>query len=136
LILFDANVLVHAFRSDAADHQRYKAWVESVVNEPAQYGVSTQALALVVRICTHPRVFRRPSSLADVLQFCRVLVERPNAILVSPGKEHWSIFESLCEAFGATGNLVQKAWFTALAIESGCEWITTDPDYGRFKKLI
>jgi predicted nucleic acid-binding protein len=109
LILFDANFLVHAYRSDAADHQRYKAWVESVVNGPAEYGLSTEALALVVRICTHPRVFRYPSSLPGVLQFCRVLVQQPNAILVSPGKEHWSIFESLCEAFGARGNLVQKA---------------------------
>ena len=26
---------------------------------------------------------------------------------------------------GATGNLVQDAWFAALAIEAGCEWIRT-----------
>jgi predicted nucleic acid-binding protein len=34
-----------------------------------------------------------------------------------------------------TGNLVSDAWFAALAIESGCEWITTDGDYARFKGL-
>jgi transposase len=33
------------------------------------------------------------------------------------------------------GNLVQDAWFAALAIESGCEWITTDRDYARFPEL-
>jgi uncharacterized protein len=136
LILFDANVLIHAFRSDAPDHERYKVWVESVITGPLDYGVSTQVLAMVIRVCTHPRVFQRPSSLQDVLRFCRVLLQQPNAILVNPGKEHWSIFESACEAFGVTGNLVQKAWLAALAIESGCELITTDPDYGRFKKLI
>ena len=30
------------------------------------------------------------------------------------------------------GNLVPDAWFAALAIESGCEWITMDHDYARF----
>jgi toxin-antitoxin system PIN domain toxin len=136
LILFDANVLIHAFRSDSKEHQQHKVWLESVINGPSAYGVSTQVLATMIRVCTHPRVFRHPSSMTDVLQFCRVLLQRPNATLISPGEQHWSIFESLCEAFGATGNLVQKAWFTALAIESGCEWITTDPDYGRFKKIM
>ena len=136
MILFDANVLIHAFRADATDHQRYKAWLESVINGPSAFGVSTQVLATMIRICTHPRVFRHPSSLAEALEFCRVLLQQPNATLVSPGKQHWSLFESACEAFDAKGNLVQKAWFAALAIESGCEWTTTDPDYGRFKKVF
>jgi uncharacterized protein len=34
-----------------------------------------------------------------------------------------------------SGNLVQDAWFAALAIESGCEWITTDRDFARFDGL-
>ena len=36
---------------------------------------------------------------------------------------------------GAAGNLVQDAWYAALAIESGCEWITVDRDYARFGGL-
>ena len=31
--------------------------------------------------------------------------------------------------------LVQDAWLAAVAIESGCEWITTDRDYARFAGL-
>jgi predicted nucleic acid-binding protein len=31
--------------------------------------------------------------------------------------------------------LIQDAWFAALAIESGCEWITADRDYARFDGL-
>jgi predicted nucleic acid-binding protein len=30
---------------------------------------------------------------------------------------------------------VHDAWFAALAIESGCEWITTDRNYARFEGL-
>ena len=41
----------------------------------------------------------------------------------------------LCEAPGAKGNLITDAYFAALAIESGAEWITTDRDYARFPGL-
>jgi len=30
---------------------------------------------------------------------------------------------------------VADAWLAALAIESGCEWVTTDGDFGRFNGL-
>ncbi len=61
--------------------------------------------------------------------------EPPSAKLVVPGGNHWKIFETLCRESAATGSLIQDAWFAALAIESGCEWITADRDYARFKGL-
>jgi uncharacterized protein len=135
LILPDANVLIFAFRSDAVEHKAYRAWLEGVVNGPSAYAIAPQVLAGVVRICTHPRIFKRPSTLDDVRKFCAVLSEQPNASLVSPGERHWSIFESLCRQSRASGNLVQDAWFAALAIESGYEWITADRDYAKFDGL-
>jgi len=135
LILPDVNVLIYAFRTDSNDHQHYRDWLESIVNGPAAYGIAPQVLSSLVRICTHPRIFARPSSRSDAFDFCRVLLEQPNATVTAPGSRHWSIFEDLCTQAKATGNLVQDAWFAALAIESGCEWITTDRDYARFPGL-
>lgn len=135
MILPDVNVLIYGFRSDAERHDEYKAWLESVLNGPAAYGVAPQVLGSVVRICTHPRVFSRPSSTHAAFEFCRVLLEQPTATVIAPGERHWEIFEKLCGAAKATGNLVQDAWFAALAIEAGCEWITTDRDYARFPGL-
>jgi toxin-antitoxin system PIN domain toxin len=135
LILCDVNVLIYAFRSDANDHARYKAWLESAINGPSAYGVAPQVLASVVRICTHPRIFNVPSSLDDVFGFSRALLEQPNATIILPGERHWEIFESVCQQSRSTGNIAQDAWFAALAIEFGCEWITTDRDYARFKGL-
>jgi len=136
LILADVNVLIYAFRSDSESHAEYKSWLESVVNGAAAYGISPQVLGAVVRVCTHPRIFARPSSRGEAFAFCRALLEQPNATLIVPGERHWSIFETLCEQSKATGNLVHDAWFAALAIESGCEWTTTDRDYARFPGLI
>jgi toxin-antitoxin system PIN domain toxin len=135
LILPDVNVLIYAFRSDSSRHDEYKEWLEDAVNGPEAYGMSPQVLASFLRICTHPRVFLRPSSLNTALEFCRALLERPNATVVAPQERHWDIFEALCRDSKATGNVLQDAWFAALAIETGCEWITTDRDFARFDGL-
>jgi toxin-antitoxin system PIN domain toxin len=135
LILTDVNVLIYAFRVDSKDHALYKAWLEEVVNGPSAYGVSPQVLASVVRVCSHPKIFVQPSGIDELLKYCDALVTQPNARIVAPGDRHWPIFGKLCVDAKATGNLVQDAWNAALAIEAGCEWITTDRDYARFQGL-
>lgn len=135
MILCDVNVLIYALRSDAENHPLYKSWLESVINGSSAYGIAPQVLASVVRICTHPRIFKIPSSLTDVFQFCSALLQQPNATVIVPGDRHWEIFETICQKSQSKGNIAQDAWFAALAIEFGCEWITTDRDYGRFDGL-
>jgi uncharacterized protein len=135
LILPDVNVLLYAFRSDAENHTAYRTWLEAVVNGDMAYGMSPQVLASVIRLATHPRVFVRPSGLAEARAFVSVLLKQPHCQVIEPGPRHWDIFGSLCQKANAYGNLVQDAWLAALAIESGCEWITNDRDYARFEGL-
>jgi hypothetical protein len=135
VILPDVNVLLYAFRDDSVDHARYRGWLDGVVNGDEAYGMSSQVLCSVARIATHPRIYVSPSRLADALAFARVLLEQPHCTVVRPGARHFSIFEDLCRKAAATANLVQDAWFAALAVESGCEWVTTDGDFARFPGL-
>jgi toxin-antitoxin system PIN domain toxin len=135
VILPDVNVLLYAFRSDAPHHGAYRRWLTDVVNGDSAYGMSPQVLSALVRISTHPRIYAKPSRTADAFEFARVLLEQPNCTVVTPGSRHWSLFQRLCVRAAASGNLVQDAWFAALAIESGCEWITTDRDFARFEGL-
>jgi predicted nucleic acid-binding protein len=71
----------------------------------------------------------------DALQFTEQLRAQANYVDVVPGARHWDIFASLCRDAGARGNLVPDAYFAALTIEIGGEWITTDRDYARFPGL-
>ena len=135
MILPDVNVLLYAFRDDSAEHARYRAWLEAVVSGEEAYGMSSQVLCSVARIATHRRIYVSPSRLEDALAFARVLLEQPHCTVVQPGERHFTIFEDLCRKATATGNLVQDAWFAALALESGCEWVTTDGDFARFPGL-
>jgi len=135
MILPDVNVLLYAFRSDSPHHAASRRWLYSVVNGPAAFAMSPQVLASLIRIATHPRIFARPSRLSDALAFSATLLDVSHCQIIQPGPRHWEIFCRLCRQAQASGNLVADAWLAALAIESGCEWITTDRDYARFADL-
>lgn len=135
MILPDVNVLLYAFRRDSPAHAAYRQWLEALVNAPAAYGISPQVLASLVRISTHRRIYVQPSTFDEAIKFCQVLLTPNTCTVINPGDRHWDIFVDLCAKSGATGNLIQDAWFAALAIESGCEWMTTDHDYSRFPGL-
>jgi hypothetical protein len=92
-------------------------------------------LAAFVRVVTHPQIFTPPTSLPVALSQIAELRSQPNCVIVSPGDRHWDIFTDLCSKSDARGGLVSDAYLAALAIESGCEWITTDRDFARFPGL-
>lgn len=45
------------------------------------------------------------------------------------------IFQSPSLAHAVRGYVVPDACLAAMAIESGCEWVTTDRDFSRFEGL-
>lgn len=135
MVLPDVNVLVYAHREDAVRHGEYRAWLESVLNSDSSFGLSSLVLSGFLRVVTHPRVFRDPTPLGVALKFAGGLRDHRNVVMIDPGDRHWNIFERLCQAVAARGNLVADAYLAALAIEAGAEWVTTDRDYARFPGL-
>lgn len=135
MILHDVNVYLYAFRADLERHDAYLEAFTEVVVSPNAFGYSSLVLSGFMRVVTNPRVFEVPASIEDAMDFVEALREQPNANEVNPGPRHWAIFAELCRTTGSKGNLVADAYHAALAIESGCEWVTTDRDYARFPGL-
>jgi uncharacterized protein len=135
MVLPDVSILVYAFREDAADHGKFKSWLDGVINSDEAYGIADLVLSGFLRIVTNPRAFSVPTPMAEALIFVERLRNLQNCVVIAPGSRHWEIFRGLCESGGVRGNLVPDAYFAALAIESGSEWITTDGDYARFRGL-
>ena len=131
----DVNILVYAHREDTPDHPAYREWVEDTINSESAYGVSKLVLSGFMRVVTHPKVFERPTSLVVALDFVNQIRGQPHAVPIRAGPRHWGIFEKLLRASDATGNRVPDAYHAALAIESGCDWITTDKGFLRFAGL-
>lgn len=92
-------------------------------------------LSGVVRIVTHPRIYAEPTPVEDALDYVESLRSHQNSVVIAPGPRHFDLFRQLCASVAATGNLVPDAYFAALAIESGSDWITDDRDFARFPGL-
>jgi toxin-antitoxin system PIN domain toxin len=106
---------------------------QALVEAPEPFALTEIVLAGFLPIVTNPRIFRPATPMPTALAFCRTLVEWPRAVFVTPSRAHWDLFENLCR--GIEGALVTDAYVAALAIEHGCELITTDSDFARFPNL-
>lgn len=135
LLLVDVNVLVYAHAERATRHAEYREWLERMVISDSSYAMSDLVLSGFLRVVTNPRVFDPPMRIETALGVADALRRRPNCVLVAPGRRHWEIFDRLCRQTAAKGNIVPDAYFAALTIESGSEWISTDRDYARFPGL-
>jgi toxin-antitoxin system PIN domain toxin len=135
MILFDVNVLVNATNARAVDHQRYRDWFERLVDGDAAFGASDLVLSGYLRIVTNRKILPLPLTLDVAIEITEKIRDRQNCVAVNPGPRHWGIFISLLKRANARGNLVPDAYFAALAIESGCEWVSSDRDYARFPGL-
>jgi uncharacterized protein len=135
MLLIDVNVLVYAHREDVKQHAQYRGWLEGVVNSNTAYGYADLVLSGFLRVVTHPKVFITPSDLDVALLFVNQIRSQPNAVCIKPGADHWGIFQGLLETTSAVGNHVPDAYLAALAIESGCEWVTADKGFRKFKGL-
>ena len=134
MILPDVNVLIYAFRPGIPEHDICRPWLNRVIQADARFGISPLTLGAVVRITTSLR-FQQPSSLDDAFGFCEDILGQPHCEVVEPGERHWDIFQRLCMETRTRGARVTDAWFAALAIECGCEWVTMDRDFARFPGL-
>ena len=132
MILPDVNVLVYAARADATEHDRFRAWLETMIASDEPFGIASIVLSGFIRVVTHPRIFVTPSSTETALEFATAVRNAPNAVPIEPGPRHWDLYSRLCRDVGAKGNLVADAYLAALAIDSGCEWVTTR---SRFRSL-
>lgn len=135
MILFDVNVLLNAHRVEQSDHELARDLLQHTVADTRPFAISEFILSSFVRIATHPRALDPPTPLGEALAFCESLRSRPNARLIAPGPRHWPLFTELCQRYDAVGNLAADAYLAALAIESGCEWISFDRDFARFPEL-
>ncbi len=131
----DVNVLVSAFRADAAHHDRCRAWLDGVVSRREPVGFSELVLSGVLRILTHPRISRPPTPAEAAVAFVDALLAQPAVTPLRPGSGHWRIFRGLFDSRLPTGNRIPDAYHAALAIEHGCEWVTLDHGFMRYPGL-
>jgi hypothetical protein len=132
MLMPDVNVLVYAHREESTAHKRYAQWVTAMAAGREPFALSELVMHGFIRAVTNPRIFNPASTAKQAFEFLDALLSRSTCTVLRPGHGHWSIFRQLCEDGGLRGKLVTDAAHAALAIETGCEWVTADTDFARF----
>jgi toxin-antitoxin system PIN domain toxin len=133
--LLDVNILVQAHREESERHSEIKEWLLSALEEPEGVAVSELVLSGCLRVITHPKVFGKPTPLSIALDFIESFRSLDGVRVLAPGEKHWVLFADLCRRAEARGNLIPDAYHAALAIETGCDWVTLDRGFSRFRGL-
>jgi hypothetical protein len=135
VILCDVNVILHALMEQSAHHAVCKRELERARQRPREMAVSDLVLSAVLRIATNPRIFQPAPDPEEVFPFLEALRAPAQVRNIGPGPKHWTLFRDLVRVAGVRGSDTTDAYLAALAIEHGCEWWTTDGDFGRFPGL-
>lgn len=135
MLLIDVNVLIYAHRKDAVQHEKFRDWLAAQISGESSFAYSDLILSAVLRVVTNRGIYAHPTPLEDALRFVQEVRDCPHSVRIETGARHWSIFSHLCSSVKARGNLVTDCYQAALAIEHGCEWITTDRHFARFPAL-
>ncbi|TRZ92191.1 type II toxin-antitoxin system VapC family toxin [bacterium] len=132
MILVDANILLYAEDQQSSRHVMARQWWDAQLSGASPVCLCWTVLGAFIRIGTNPRVFEHPLSLDQALSRVQSWLDQPCMRIVHPTDRHWIVFQKMLTEGQAVANLVTDAHLAALAIEHGCELISTDTDFSRF----
>lgn len=135
MILADVNVLVYAFRADAAEHEVYARWLRSAVEGTETLALCDTVLSGFLRIVTHPRIVDPPTPTGRAVDFVQWLIDAPGAHWLPPSPVVWAAFADLSTDRAVRGNLVPDAYLAATCIAHGARLATADRGFARFPGL-
>ena len=137
MLAVDTNVLVYAADADSQFHSPCRDWLERQRSRPDAWYTTWAILYEFLRVTTHPRVMRRPWSLAVAWEFVTALLASPGLAVLVPTLRHADVAaELISEMPHLAGNLLHDAHTAILMREHGVTRICTrDNDFHRFAFL-
>lgn len=133
--LLDVNVVLAAHRDDHPLFAPAADWLDELLQDRAPFSVVDLVAGSFIRLATNRKVFSVPTPTPDAFSYLRSLRQQHGHVLLTPTSAHLSIFERLCRAFDAAGDLAPDAELAALAVEHGAEIVSFDRDFARFEEV-
>jgi len=132
LKLLDVNVVLAAHRDDHPQFEPARGWLDGLLASSEGFSVIDLVAGSFVRLATNRRIFLTPTPIDDAFAYLKSLREQPGHVTLALGPGHLDLFESLCRASDATGDLAADAQLAAIAVEHGAEVVSFDRDFARF----
>jgi toxin-antitoxin system PIN domain toxin len=135
VIVPDVNVLIPLHRPGHVHHQRAQEWWQEFASRGEPLTVPDVIWSGFVRVATHPRILRPPSSVEEAWQFVNAVRALGIYIPYASHPRLMDLFAAQCQEASATANLVTDAYIAAGAIALGATVVTFDRDFRRFDGL-
>lgn len=132
MVVVDVNVLLYAIDQRAAHHATSHRWLTEVLNAPGSIALTWPVLLAFVRIATNPRVWPRPLSAPEALDYVEQWIAAPGTTMLEPTTRHAAVLRGLLLESGTAGNLTSDAHLAAIAVEHGLGVCSYDNDFERF----
>ncbi|NOT48499.1 MAG: PIN domain-containing protein [Acidobacteria bacterium] len=135
MIFPDINLLIYAYDSGSAQHERCSRWLETILNGDAPVCFSWHTIFGFMRIATTVRMVSRPFTAREAMNIAEELMSAATSKMLEPGERHFEIFRRLVEETGISGARLSDAHIAALAIEHGATVVSSDRDFRAFDGL-
>ena len=135
MILIDANILLYAENSLSELHEPAQSWWDTQLSGSEPVALCWPVITAFIRIGTNARLHQRPLTVKEASERVQSWFDQPCIRLISPGDEHWRIFQQFLRGANAVANLVPDAHLAALAVEHNCVLHSADGDFARFNGL-
>ncbi|MFO7980803.1 MAG: TA system VapC family ribonuclease toxin [Candidatus Aminicenantes bacterium] len=135
--MVDTNILIYAADEDSPFHKPCREKLEGWRRQSSVWYVTWGILYEFMRVITHPRVFRKPWSIAGAWTFLNAVLASSSLDILIPGERHLDVAaEVIKELPSLRGNLLYDAQTAILMREHGIKRIyTRDADFHRFPFL-
>ena len=135
MIVLDANLLLYAYDSSAANHKQARAWIEQTFSDGSLIGIPWQTVHAFLRIVTNASLPGQRFTTKEGVEIVDKCLEQPNVRLLARGEDHWRLLRQVVVSGQARGRTITDAQLAAITLEYGGELCTTDRDFARFPNL-
>jgi toxin-antitoxin system PIN domain toxin len=135
--LIDTNILLYAANASCAEHDAARSFLTTAAVSADRWYLTDAILYEFLRVATHPKVFPRPLSWREALDFLRPLIGCEAFTVLESGPRHWELLEKeLAALTHPSGNLFFDIRTVVMMRERGIRTIyTRDTDFLQFQGL-
>lgn len=136
MIAVDTNILVYAHREDSSWHDAALTRITELAEGRSAWAIPWPCIHEFLAVVTHPRIYSRPTPLANVTDQVEAWFESPSLVLLAETEGYWPELRSVLEQGRISGLQVHDARVAAICQDHGVpELWTADRDFGRFPTL-
>jgi toxin-antitoxin system PIN domain toxin len=130
--LIDSNLLLYSVNPSAARHELARDWLEGELSKGSRLLFPWLSLAAFVRISTAQASVANPLTADQAISLVEDWLEPDGSIVPVPDSNHLARWQSLIEATGTGGNIVNDAHIAAIALQYNATVVSFDNDFARF----